>query len=214
MIIQLVRKDIIMHYKQMLQHFLFIIGMIVLWYYTKTSIMMMYLFATFISANALTMKNLGEEDKNDVTKFLMTLPITRRELIASKYTTSLLFMVVGSVIPLIFVGTLDFFVNGFVDPPWKMLFFSYIGNLVNIAIMLGVYYRFGAKKVRYIFVGFIIIMVAVVIFMQQANTLAQLIHWYSHANQVLYGIFAVISSAILFCFSLQASQKYFAKKEL
>src|SRR5699024_3347657 len=122
--IQLMIKDYRIQKNQVLFTIALLIGLITLWHTTGTPIEMMYLVGGLVFALSLVTGGLGYDEENGVTKFLLTLPVKRKDIVIAKYTTGLLSVLLGTALTFVLVETLNLIVNSIDTPPWTLIFRS------------------------------------------------------------------------------------------
>lgn|SRR5690625_1703609 len=212
--IQLMIKDYRIQKNQVLFTIALLIGLITLWHTTGTPIEMMYLVGGLVFALSLVTGGLGYDEENGVTKFLLTLPVKRKDIVIAKYTTGLLSVLLGTALTFVLVETLNLIVNSIDTPPWTLIFGSVIGNLVAIALILAVYYKFGNENIRYIYVGFILLAVGGIFLYNLTDIEVTMMQWISEFNQLILVIVAILITLIVYSISLLWSIRVMDRKEL
>lgn len=212
--IQLMIKDYRIQKNQVLFTIALLIGLITLWHTTGTPIEMMYLVGGLVFALSLVTGGLGYDEENGVTKFLLTLPVKRKDIVIAKYTTGLLSVLLGTALTFVLVETLNLIVNSIDTPPWTLIFGSVIGNLVAIALILAVYYKFGNENIRYIYVCFILLAVGGIFLYNLTDIEVTMMQWISEFNQLILVIVAILITLIVYSISLLWSIRVMDRKEL
>lgn len=156
---QLMMKDYMIQKTQVFLTTLLLIGLIIMWYSTGTQIELIYLFGGLVISLSLISGGLSYDDNNDATMFLLTLPVKRKSIVISKYITGFLTVLMGALITFVLVEVLNVIVGSSTVPPWEIIFGSFVGNLIAVAIIFAVYYAFGYQNIKYITIGFIILSV-------------------------------------------------------
>lgn len=156
---QLMMKDYMIQKTQVFLTTLLLIGLIIIWYSTGTQIELIYLFGGLVISLSLISGGLSYDDNNDATMFLLTLPVKRKSIVISKYITGFLTVLMGALITFVLVEVLNIIVGSSTVPPWEIIFGSFVGNLIAVAIIFAVYYAFGYQNIKYITIGFIILSV-------------------------------------------------------
>jgi len=212
--VQLMIKDYGIQKKQVLFTIALLIGLITLWHTTGTPIEMMYLVGGLVFSLSLVTGGLGYDEENGVTKFLLTLPVERKDIVVAKYTTGLLSVLLGTVMTFVLVEALNLIVDSIDTPPWTLIFGSVMGNLVAIALILAVYYKFGNKNIRYIYVGFILLAVGGIFLYNLTDIEVAIMQWISDFNQLVLIMVSILITLIIYFISLLWSMRVMARKEL
>jgi len=212
--VQLMFKDYGIQKKQVLFTIALLIGLITLWHTTGTPIEMMYLVGGLVFSLSLVTGGLGYDEENGVTKFLLTLPVERKDIVVAKYTTGLLSVLLGTVMTFVLVEALNLIVDSIDTPPWTLIFGSVMGNLVAIALILAVYYKFGNKNIRYIYVGFILLAVGGIFLYNLTDIEVAIMQWISDFNQLVLIMVSILITLIIYFISLLWSMRVMARKEL
>src|SRR5690625_2376911 len=212
--VQLMIKDYGIQKKQVLFTIALLIGLITLWHTTGTPIEMMYLVGGLVFSLSLVTGGLEYDEENGVTKFLFTLPVERKDIVVAKYTTGLLSVLLGTVMTFVLVEALNLIVDSIDTPPWTLIFGSVMGNLVAIALILAVYYKFGNKNIRYIYVGFILLAVGGIFLYNLTDIEVAIMQWISDFNQLVLIMVSILITLIIYFISLLWSMRVMARKEL
>ena len=67
-----------------------------------------YILTPSIFANSLITSSCGFGEKNDVDKMISSLPVSRKEIVISKYLSSFVFLIIGIVITILFASIIKF----------------------------------------------------------------------------------------------------------
>lgn len=212
--VQLMIKDYRIQMRQVLFTIALLIGLITLWHTTGTPIVMMYLLGGLVFSLFLVTGGLEYDEENGVTKFLLTLPVERKDIVIAKYTTSLFAVLLGTVITFALVEALNLIVGSTATPPWTLIWGSVIGNLVAVALILAIYYKFGNKNVRYIYVGFILLAFAGIVLYNVTDIEVTIIQWGSDFNRLFLIIAAILITLFVYSVSLLWSIRVMDRKEL
>ena len=91
------------------------------------------------------------DEKTNTNRYLMTLPLTKKDLIKEKYLLSILFIIMGSIIGILFnFGIFAMINNKF--PDVEETFSFAFGGIVGLSLVHGIQiplmYQFGAEKAR------------------------------------------------------------------
>ena len=100
---------------------------------------------------------------------------------------------------------LNLTVDSINTPPWTLILGSVIGNWLAIALILTIYYKFGNKNIRYIYVGFILLAVGGIFLYNLTDIEVTIMQWISDFNQLILIIVAILITLIVYSISLLLS---------
>lgn len=142
--------------------------------------------------------------------FGQTLPVTRKQMVQSKYVVALLFIVIGLVLSFIITGTATFIKESSVEVVELIATNSLVASvgIILLAIMLPLIYKFGVEKSRIMLLAISSIpIIALLLLSKLGFTVPSNIDW----QKVAYTIPVV--ALILFGISFFISNKIYARKD-
>ena len=205
-----IKKDLLL-IKGNLKSLIFIIY-IALAFYGKMSLMIVLpIFSVVMMFNTFVY-----DDYNKWNSYAATLPNGKRNVVVSKYLTSLILIAILSIIVIITSSIFSFFTNGnIIDMSvFQELIYTAIATMVVNSIMYPLIFKFGIERARTI----IFVLVMVFAFIGSAVT-SYFSSNYLKFEKIItlfknyYRIIAIAVILILFVSSYLISRKIFAKKE-
>ncbi len=196
----LILKDIVVQRMQIVLITLLLIGLTFIWYLSGSGIALIYLFGSLMISLSLVTGSLSYDDEDGVSLFLLTLPVKRKTIVLAKYLVSFVMVLLGILITFIQVEILNIIFGNPLLPPWSMIFGSLIGNLTITALMLGVFYKFGYRAIRFIMVGSIVLAVFCSLIYTQSVIV----------NRLLSQLFLISPPILIFIMSALAGVIYLA----
>lgn len=142
--------------------------------------------------------------------FGQTLPVTRKQMVQSKYVVALLFIVIGIVLSCIITGTATFIKESSVEVVELIAANSMVASvgIILLAIMLPLIYKFGVEKSRIMLLAISSIpIIALLLLSKLGFTVPSNIDW----QKVAYTIPVV--ALILFGISFFISNEIYARKD-
>lgn len=105
------------------------------------------LWVGIIYVLAITMQIFSVDEKRTAQMFLSSLPVTRKEIVSSKYIGAVLYIII--IITLLIVGNL---IINQSSPNWTHVGLLAIVSLVMVAIMYPISYKFSSKYLAITFI--------------------------------------------------------------
>lgn len=173
------------------------------------SSMIMFLFSTY----AMATFNYDEKSKSD--RYILTLPITKKEVILSKYILAIFSLIIGSIIGIILSISLSY-ISIRKLPNLDYLFSAVLGTLVALSFMQSIQipciYKYGAEKGRlqiYIIMMFIVLLLGAGYMFLPKMDLSFL-----DKIDVFVPIILIIIILINYLVSYKVATKIYSKKEV
>lgn len=203
----LILKDILNFKNQQGKTFLLII---VLYFFMALQMNNSSFFAGvwMILGLALSISSIAYDEKAKWDKYALTMPVTRKDIVVSKYLLSIIFIVAGDIIslPLAYI----------IDKNISMETLAAYGILMAISIMftgiiLPFVFKFGAEKSRIIMILIAAILWLIVYFIHKINIdINMLLEKYSK----VIGITIAVSAVAIYIFSYLISVFIMEHKEI
>lgn len=137
-----------------------------------------------------------------------TLPIKKNQIVLSKYISSLLFVLTGVAVSLLFNFISVAFGNLNFGDTLHTLYFTVVGSLLFVSIMLPIIFRFGTEKSRLLLPVLVALLIAGVFVLKE---LGVELPAGDRINQL--ADFAILPVAVLFFLSYLLSCKVFRRRE-
>ena len=106
---------------------------------------------TMIIFSMIGLSTFSYDEKTNTNRYLMTLPLTKKDLIREKYLLSILFILLGSIIGFLLNFGIFFIMNGKIPDVEEAISFT-LGGIVGLSLVHGIQiplmYQFGAEKAR------------------------------------------------------------------
>ena len=207
-----IKKDLLTLKQNIKLYAVIFIIYIALAFYGKMSLMIVLpIFSVVMMFNTFVY-----DDYNKWNSYAATLPNGKRNVVVSKYLTSLILIAILSIIVIITSSIFSFFTNGnIIDMSvFQELIYTAIATMVVNAIMYPLIFKFGIERARTI----IFVLVMVFAFIGSAVT-SYFSSNYLKFEKIItlfknyYRIIAIAVILILFVSSYLISRKIFAKKE-
>lgn len=142
--------------------------------------------------------------------FGQTLPVTRKQMVQSKYVIALIFIVIGLVLSFIITGIATFIKESSVEVVELIAANSMVASvgIILLAIMLPLIYKFGVEKSRIMLLAISSIpIIALLLLSKLGFTVPSNIDW-----QTVASIIPVVA-LLLFGISFFISNKIYARKD-
>ncbi|MDL2225615.1 ABC-2 transporter permease [Eubacteriales bacterium OttesenSCG-928-M02] len=144
---------------------LYILGFIALYgvIFASSDGLNMGMMMAVIMAGMLTITSFSYDDLAKWPKYALSLPITRKDLVKSKYLFAGLMILLGVVAALLVGIATEIFLRDTPDfsSMWGTLYGSVIGAAVYVGVLLPLVFQFGAEKSRYLILAGVFVPVAV-----------------------------------------------------
>ena len=199
--LQLVKKDFVIH-KTML---CVMLAALILYIIADASTIILGILFSF----AMTMHIFAPDEKRSVQILLSSLPVTRKEIVSSKYIAA--FLYISFVVFGLIAGN---FIIHQEQPNWTHLSFIMVVSLLSVAIFYPICYKFTSKFLMIIcVVGFVIYLLVVNVFIHDFNdqfrAIVSKIMTLMESQTI---VFALITALILYSISWLVSIKIYEKK--
>lgn len=171
----------------------------------------MSLLATFlvIFSAMLPITSFAYDDMAKWDAYALSAPVSRRDVVLSKYIFSFLCLLAGAVVALLFVLFTSSLQGIAADEQWVMVYTIFVLGLAYIAILLPLLFKFGAEKGRYM--GIAVLFIPFLIFMLLKNAGMRM-----PSDDEFFVIlsWAPLGAAVLYILSFFVSKAIYGKKEL
>lgn len=156
----------------------------------------------------LPMSSVAYDEKAKWDKYALTMPITRKELVASKYLLSIIFIVTGSIIsfPIIYIIDGKFGIENLIP----CLVIIAIGITFN-GIMLPFVFKFGVENSRIVMILIVGIPCLLIYILQQMN-INFFMYWEKHVK--IIGIAGIVAAVAIYVISWLLSIFIMEHKEI
>lgn len=164
-----------------------------------------------------------KSDKNETPRFMLSLPITRKEAVNEKFLLMLLGTVYGFIttfiISLIFKIPAIGFTEGNVDP---IDFLRIVSGMLVLSFLLPIYFKFGQLAVRYFLFGIMGLGVALQIGLLLVFSLANdnrsiidiIMTWFTRLPVLNRNLIIFAIGLVIFIASYIASLRIYSKKDV
>lgn len=109
-----------------------------------------YIFVPFLTALSFIMYGYGFGEKNDTDVMLVSMPISRKDIVIERYISSVIFLIIGIIVTLIFGAVFMHFsfsalkrMMNFNDILW-----SSFSTIIYVSIYLPIYFKYGYIKAQ------------------------------------------------------------------
>ncbi|MDO5844795.1 MAG: ABC-2 transporter permease [Methanocorpusculum sp.] len=167
----------------------------------------MMIFAAMLPSTSISLDEMSKWDK-----YALTMPITRREIVKSKYILSIILacisLIISAVLTMIFVLAFpEQIEHSVVSPFYFVIVIFALGPLYG-SIILPILYKFGSVNARYIMMGVIVIAgsAVLVIFMILVNVIGSV-------NPVAATLLPIAVSLAIMFISYKLSCRIYGRKE-
>lgn len=171
----------------------------------------MSLLATFlvIFSAMLPITSFAYDDMAKWDAYALSAPVSRRDVVLSKYIFSFLCLLAGAVVALLFVLFTSSLQGIETDERWVVVYTIFVLGLAYIAILLPLLFKFGAEKGRYM--GIAVLFIPFLIFMLLKNAGMPM-----PSDDEFFAIlsWAPLGAAVLYILSFFVSKVIYGKKEL
>ncbi len=164
-----------------------------------------------------------KSDKNETPRFLLSLPITRKELVHEKFLLMLLGTAYGFIttyiISLIFSIPTIGFVNGTVDP---LDFLRIVSGMLVLSFLLPIYFKFGQLAVRYFLFGVMglgialqaVFLIALSVARNNRSMIDIIMSWFTRLPVLNRNLIIFAIGLVIFIVSYIASISIYSKKDI
>ena len=190
---------------------------------TESITMAPIVICTIIGMISLSAFNYDESSKSD--KFILSLPITKKEIVLSKYILAISSIIIGGLLGIILTILIANILNiirpsDLISIDYQNLFISTLGGMFGIALIQSIQipsiYKWGAEKGR---IQMFIIIFAIILLIIVLSLLATKFNISINMGQIeqflnKYGILILIlSMIIMYSISYNISTKIYLKKD-
>lgn len=209
----LLLKDFIIQKRNLVQSLLILLLLIAIWHVNNIPTETMFLLGSFIIPYTLVQGGLAYDESNEAIKFLLTLPVSRTQIIVAKYLTGIITVLFGTLLNGIILNLLTFELGPISIPSWPTIIGSIIGNLVILALSYIIYYRFGYRNLRFVFVGIIAIIATGIVILMNIGLPPNFTEWVTQMNPFTITLISVLLCALVYIGSLYCSVAILKRKE-
>jgi len=203
----LILKDLMTIQRQMKAQAFVLIFLLVMAIFMQQSAMLLAVIVFIVTIQAITALSYDEHSKWD--KYANTLPISKADIVFSKYILSVMLMIIGLVMALPIIFFINFFTNN--DTSEFFLTFNLIvtSALCLLAVLLPIYIKFGSIKGRIVLIAFCFIPGFLTgMFKEYIPDMTQT---FLYLKQYVY--LAPLGGLILLCLSSLVSTAIYKRKE-
>lgn len=167
------------------------------------------IFLGLLFAFTMTMQIFSSDEKRTAQMLLCSLPLTRKEIVSSKYISAALFIVI--IMGILIAGSFIIYQE---QPNWIHLGLVAIASLIVVAIMYPFSYKFESKYLLVtFFIGFAVYLLAAKFFVSDINDqLGIFVSKLTSVLEVKVMMFTLITVIILYGVSWLISIKIYEKK--
>ncbi|MCK6207093.1 ABC-2 transporter permease [Bacillus infantis] len=163
----------------------------------------------------LLMDLVNQEEKYRTHKFLISLPVKRSSVIASRYIEGLLFIPFGVALTLIVMLIYSAMAGEAIPVSPSGLWAAAALMIVLASVYFPVYFKYG-KVAFYIILFSVVGVLAVIFYMDESSSVPEfLLRFYSAAmeNKWIYGLAGSVIIMLVFYLSYRLSARIYQKKE-
>lgn len=141
----LILKDLMTIQRQMKAQAFVLIFLLMMAIFMQQSAMLLAVIVFIVTIQAITALSYDEQSKWD--KYANTLPISKADIVFSKYILSVMLMIFGLVMALPILFFINFFTNNDITSEFFLTFNLIITSaLCLLAVLLPIYIKFGSIK--------------------------------------------------------------------
>lgn len=150
-------------------------------------------------------------------KYAVSLPLTRREIVAARYSLMIGGICVAGILSLVIAVMMMVLMPGkgiflaFIDPLTLMVMFVACGLLLG-SIALPLTLKFGAEKMRYLIIVIALIPVVMILGMTFLLDMSEMMVFTPIVMPVLLGVLVAVAAVVVFV-SYRVSVRIYTKKE-
>jgi len=162
---------------------------------------LLMIFAALLPMTSLTMDDMAKWDR-----YALTLPVTRKDIVTSKYLMTIIFFCAALVISGIIAGVLYYLTPEAATPLWFIVLVGALGLFYG-SLLFPLLYKFGSEKARYM------------MFVLMAVIGILLVGWFAlfgesvTGNLLIYILITAAVSVAVFIASYFVSVRLYEKKE-
>lgn len=204
----LILKDLMTIQRQMKAQAFVLIFLLMMAIFMQQSAMLLAVIVFIVTIQAITALSYDEQSKWD--KYANTLPISKADIVFSKYILSVMLMIFGLVMALLILFFINFFTNNDITSEFFLTFNLIITSaLCLLAVLLPIYIKFGSTKGRIVLIAFCFIPGFLTgMFKEYIPDMTQT---FLYLKQYVY--LAPLGGLILLCLSSLVSTAIYKRKE-
>ncbi|MDO9522176.1 MAG: ABC-2 transporter permease [Methanocorpusculum sp.] len=168
---------------------------------TMTVYFLLMIFAALLPMTSLTMDDMAKWDR-----YALTMPVTRKDIVTSKYLMTIIFFCVSILISGIIAGVSYYLMPANATPFWFIVLVGALGVFYG-SLLFPLLYKFGSEKARYM------------MFVLMAVIGILLVGWFAlfgeslTGNLLIYILITAVVSVAAFIASYFVSVRLYEKKE-
>lgn len=148
----LILKDLMTIQRQMKAQAFVLVFLLVMAIFMQQSAMLLAVIVFIVTIQAITALSYDEQSKWD--KYANTLPISKADIVFSKYILSVMLMIFGLVMALPILFFINFFTNNEITSEFFLTFNLIVTlALCSLAVLLPIYIKFGSIKGRIVLIA-------------------------------------------------------------
>lgn len=148
----LILKDLMTIQRQMKAQAFVLVFLLVIAIFMQQSSMLLAIIVFIVTIQAITALSYDEQSKWD--KYANTLPISKADIVFSKYILSVMLMIIGLVMALPIIFFINFFTNNEITSEFFLTFNLIVTlALCSLAVLLPIYIKFGSIKGRIVLIA-------------------------------------------------------------
>ncbi|MFK5706575.1 MULTISPECIES: ABC-2 transporter permease [Lysinibacillus] len=148
----LILKDLMTIQRQMKAQAFVLVFLLVMAIFMQQSSMLLAIIVFIVTIQAITALSYDEQSKWD--KYANTLPISKADIVFSKYILSVMLMIIGLVMALPILFFINFFTNNEITSEFFLTFNLIVTlALCSLAVLLPIYIKFGSIKGRFVLIA-------------------------------------------------------------
>lgn len=148
----LILKDLMTIQRQMKAQAFVLVFLLVMAIFMQQSSMLLAIIVFIVTIQAITALSYDEQSKWD--KYANTLPISKADIVFSKYILSVMLMIIGLVMALPIIFFINFFTNNEITSEFFLTFNLIVTlALCSLAVLLPIYIKFGSIKGRIVLIA-------------------------------------------------------------
>lgn len=148
----LILKDLMTIQRQMKAQAFVLVFLLVMAIFMRQSSMLLAIIVFIVTIQAITALSYDEQSKWD--KYANTLPISKADIVFSKYILSVMLMIIGLVMALPILFFINFFTNNEITSEFFLTFNLIVTlALCSLAVLLPIYIKFGSIKGRIVLIA-------------------------------------------------------------
>ncbi|WP_312123990.1 ABC-2 transporter permease [Lysinibacillus boronitolerans] len=148
----LILKDLMTIQRQIKVQAFVLVFLLVIAIFMQQSSMLLAIIVFIVTIQAITALSYDEQSKWD--KYANTLPISKADIVFSKYILSVMLMIIGLVMALPIIFFINFFTNNEITSEFFLTFNLIVTlALCSLAVLLPIYIKFGSIKGRIVLIA-------------------------------------------------------------